>query len=306
MSRLHEIEQRHVQLVELKALLEDMPDDPLARPLLESRVSDLQQELAEIERAPVRIPEAELTFAGKPVLGSIGIDAKFAGSVLADFQDMVSNHHSAARHGGIGSRGPRHAEGESRLFLTALPRGSFGLLLTQPHVSDFVAAAQVAEALDQLAALIESAASGDAAFGETVQNFHPRVLVPLERFLANLKSQEVSFRLRAGTRQVALAAEQVRGAHLRIQAAQPETEEETIAGVFRGVLLESWKFDFVPDDRLPISGKLSEDLTEEDAKAMLAIVNKRSRARLNATRIRTQGGLGRPSYELREIKRLTE
>jgi hypothetical protein len=304
MSRLREIEDRYSELAELKALLEEAPDDPLAKPLLRSGVESLEKELLDVEKAPVTAPEAELTFSGRPVIGSLGIDAKFASSVLTDFQDMVSNHHAAMRHGRVGSRGPRHAESESRLFLTALPRGSFGLLLTQPQVQDFVAAGQVVEALDQLTALIEAAASGDAAFGETVSNFHPRVLIPLERFLSNLRSQEVSFRFRAGTRQVSLQPEQVRAAHLRIASAKPETEEVTLTGVSRGVLLESWKFDFVPDGGPPITGKLSDELSEEEASAALGMIDKRSEARFRVTRIRTQSSLGRPSYELRSIKLL--
>ena len=302
MSFIREIEQRQAELAGLRAILQRMPDDPLAKPLMASRVRSLQAELDQLEETPPAKPEAELLFAGKPVLGSAGIDAKFAARVLDSFQDMVSNHHAASRHGAVGSRGPRASEGESRLFLSALPRGSFGLLLTQPQVEDFVTAAQVMQAMEQITALVEASASGDAAFSETVGNFHPRVLAPLEKFLSALETQEASVKLRTGTRQVALKPEQLQAAHARVAAASPEEERVTLRGVCRGVLLESWRFDFVSEGAAPITGALSDAVSEDQAKAILALVDQPGEADFKVTRIRTRSGLGRPAYELLSLK----
>jgi hypothetical protein len=264
----------------------------------------LQQELAGLEKQPPPRPEAELLFAGGPVFGSVGLDAKFASKVLDSYQDMVANHFSVSRHGAVGSRGPRAGEGQARLCLTALPRGSFGLLLAQPQAEDFIAAAQLSDAMDQITSLIEAAASGDAAFTDTVERFHPRVLNPLERFLNALETQEASFHLRSATRQCELKTEQVRAAKSRVADTKPETEMIRLRGACRGVLLESWRFDFNPDGQPPISGVLADSVTEEAAKAMLALVDQPAEAEMRVTRMRTRSGFGRPAYELLSLQAL--
>jgi hypothetical protein len=279
-----------------------MPEDPLAKPLLASRLRGLQKELAELEKIPPARPEAELLFAGGPAFGSAGLDAKFAARVLDDYQDMVANHYSASRHGRVGSRGPRTGEEESRLCLSALPRGSFGLLLTQPQAHDFIAAAQLSDVMDQITSLVEAAASGDAAFTDTVEKFHPRVLTPLKSFLNALEAQNASVVLRTTTRQCTLDIAKVTAAKARVAETKPETDTIRLIGLCRGVLLESWRFDFNPEGQPPISGVLAESVSKEAAKAMLALVDQPAKAELTVTRMRTRSGFGRPTYELLSLQ----
>jgi hypothetical protein len=302
MSFLRELDQRQAELVGLRTILKEMPDDPLAKPLLISRLQSLEKELVELEKRPPANPEAELLFAGGPVVGSVGLDAKFAGKILDSYQDMVSNHYSALRHGGVGSRGPRTSEDEARLCLTALPRGSFGLLLAQPQARDFIAAAQLSDAMDQITSLVEAAASGDAAFTDTVEKFHPRVLTPLQRFFYVLETQDASIHLRSATRQCELTKEQVQAAKSRVAETNPTSDKIILRGVCRGVLLESWRFDFNPSGQLPISGVLADSVTDMAAKEMLAAVDKTTEAELLVTRMRTRSGYGRPTYELLNLK----
>lgn len=301
MSYLREIERLRAEVGGLRERVSVMPEDIFARPLMVSRLREQEAELAELEKNPRVIPEAELLFAGGPVVGSVGIDAKFAGKALDAYQDMVSNHYVASRHGAIGNSGPRKGETEARLCLSALPRGSFGLLLTQPQATDFVASAQLADVMDQITSLLESAASGDAAFTDTVERFHPRVLKPLGRFLEALENQNASVRVRSGTRQCNLKTEQVKAAKERVEATQPETTRTKLRGVCRGVLLESWKFDFNPEGQPPVSGQIAENVSDDAAKAMWALVDKPAVAEIEITRMRTRSGFGRPAYELLDL-----
>ena len=78
MSYLRELEQRQAEIVGLKTLLHDMPDDPLAKPLLASRLKGLEKDLATLEKQPPARPEAELLFAGGPAVGAVGLDAKLS------------------------------------------------------------------------------------------------------------------------------------------------------------------------------------------------------------------------------------
>lgn len=56
-----EIEQRQAELAGLRDILKRMPDDPLAKPLMASRVRSLERELARLEKTPP--PKAE-AFSG--------------------------------------------------------------------------------------------------------------------------------------------------------------------------------------------------------------------------------------------------
>ena len=288
------------ELAGLEALLSEMPDDPFSKPLLESRIRSLQTEL-DSELAGPRTPETELLFSGKAVFGSAGIDAKFASHVLHSYQDMLNSHYAAKRHGHVGRQGRRAGEKESRLYLTALPRGSFGFVLSQPYSEDMLSALQVSEGMEQLASLVEAAALGDNTFTDTVTHFHPRVLKALGRFLYSLASQDASVVIRAGRKQASLDLNQIREAHQRAVTAKAETRIDLINGTFKGLLLESWKFDFLPETGPLITGLVAEDVTEEKAKEMETLFDKPATAELIVSYFVTPSGASRPVYVLNNL-----
>jgi hypothetical protein len=288
------------ELAGLQSLLSEMPDDPFSKPLLASRIRSLQAEL-DSEEAVSSQPETELLFSGKAVFGSIGIDAKFASHVLHSYQDMLNTHYAVKRHGHVGKQGRRPGEKESRLYLTGLPRGSFGFVLAQPYSEDLFSASQVNEGMEQLASLVEAAASGDETFTDSVANFHPRVLKALGRFLYSLASQDASVMIRAGRKQTSLDLNQIREAHHRAVSAKVETRTELINGTFKGVLLESWRFDFLPETGPVITGLLADDIMEEKAKEMNQLFDKPATAELILSYFLTPSGKSRSNYVLKNL-----
>jgi hypothetical protein len=288
------------EVAALESLRESTPDDPFAKPLLESRIRSLQEELVKADET-IPMPETELIFAGEAVFGSIGIDVKFASHVLHSYQDMLNTHYAAKRHGSVGAQGRRFGEKESRLFLTALPRGSFGLVLAKPYSDDLFSLSHVSEGMEQLAALVEAAAVGDEDFARTVADFHPRVLKSLGRFLYRVASQDTSVSIRAGRKRAALNQEQIREAYKRTVATKVETKTEILNGVFKGVLLESWRFDFLPEHGSVITGLISEEVSEEKAKAMEGLFDKPAKAELVLTCLVTKSGASRPTYVLKSL-----
>ncbi len=305
MSTLRELNEIRAEITGLKTQFDSATDAVFQKPLLHSKIVSRERALSELERAPIAAcPEAELLFAGGAVNGSLGIDAKFAGLILESYQDMVSNHHGARLRPDMAAAGRRPGESQSRLSLVALPRGSFGLRLAQPHVRDFVAAQQISEVMEELTSLVESAAAGDAAFAQGVERFHPRVLVPLKKFLDTISNNDTSITIRSGLRETALSVERVHAAQLRVATTIEEVEPVSLNGIFRGVLLESWKFDFIPDGQAGITGALAEAVSDYEAQAMVNLVNQRCEARLNQIRFRTSGTLSRPSYELLSVRPL--
>ena len=86
-------------------------------------------------------------------------------------------------HGVIGSRGPRIGEAESRLLLTGLPRGSFGLELTRADSDELFDEGQLADTLAHVTRLVETAARSDEDFAAELDTTAPRVVQKLREFL---------------------------------------------------------------------------------------------------------------------------
>ena len=161
MTPLRKKEALQAELIGVVHLLSITPDDPLATPLLKGRAEELKNEIVKLEDKPPLIPETEIFFGQGAVIGSSGIEATFAGEVLKKFQDMVTNHFAAKFCGVLRRIGRRRGEVQSKLFLTALPKGSFGLQLSQPFVTDFVVAGQLTQTMEEVADLVGAAAKDD-------------------------------------------------------------------------------------------------------------------------------------------------
>ena len=124
------------QLIETERMLTMAPDHPLMTPGLRARKAALE---AELQNLPAETPgaRAQLFFSGAPVFGSVGIDAEFVSKILSPFARMVKAQCATTAHR---AEAPEVTgeDFESRLLLTALPRGSFGLELARPQRVAFV------------------------------------------------------------------------------------------------------------------------------------------------------------------------
>lgn len=298
MTPLRQKEMLMTDLVGLRELAESLPDDPIAGLLAKSRIASLERQMQELSGQPTAIPEAELFFGPGPAIGSVGLDAKFASRILNSFQDIVSNQFAATFHGALRRAGRRRGESSSRLYLTALPRGSFGLQLSQPHVEDFVAAQEVAKVMEEVTDLVAASAVDDLVFTTALQRFHPRVLTPLRIFLDTMATAASDCRMISGNTQATLSKDEVSAASARVTSAETHNEECEWNGVFDGLLLQSGKFEFEPEGQRPIAGWLAESVTDEQAENWGALTGKSAKARLRITTITTPNGQNRLAYEL--------
>ncbi|MDA0841996.1 MAG: hypothetical protein O2857_29900, partial [Planctomycetota bacterium] len=212
----------------------------------------------------------------------------------------------ATKHGEVGARGRRRDESEAKLLLTGLPRGSFGLELSQPFPSDRLSSQQLSEVLVHLTALIKSAGESEESFAVALEDVSARVLQRLRDFFEVIASNNASLRMVSGDLECSLDQERVIEAFERVSKA--ETRDETVEklGIFRGAILESWRFDFRTDEGAIISGKLDEDVSEDHAEAMLPLTNKPCLARLREITVQTSSGLTRTRYELLSLEGKTD
>ncbi len=294
------------QLTQVEHLLSLSPNSRTMAPGLKQRAERLRQEIAALSTSSTpTLPSTNIFFAGSPAFGTTGLEAKFAAKMIDAYQDMVANQYAAESHGKIGDRGKRTGEADSRLYLTALPKGSFGIQLAQPQVSDFLIAQQVSKVLDEMTELVEAAADGDESFEKMLTTIHPRVLSPLDRFFSTLKSNNATCLLESGSRRCELNSEKIDAARDRVTVASKELEIKrmTMKGMFKGATLVKWRFDFIPETGEPISGYLADDVTEDEATRMNSQTSMRSLAEIEVTRVQTKSGKILETYELKSLKR---
>jgi hypothetical protein len=291
-----------VQLVETQHLLESVGDHPVMSVAFAEREKELREQIAAL---PFGDKEARtvLFFSGEPVKGSLGIDAIFAGRVLEPFQNMVMADYADRWHGIVGSRGPRAGEAQSRLLLSGLPRGSFGLELTRAESDELFQEGQLADTLVHVTRLVESAAKSDEDFAAELDRTAPRVIQNLREFLEAVSNGKAGLRLESGDFRCCMNALEAREAFNRVADTMTKDEELVVRGILKGVLLESWRYDFVTDDNLSVGGKIGDNLTQEEAATLSRrYFNERCVAKLVKTTVLFKSGRVRTTYVLRGIE----
>ena len=287
-----------VQLLETQRLREMAGVHPVMSVAFAEREQEIREKL---QALPLGNKEARtiLFFSGEPVQGSMGIDAAFAGRVLEPFQSMVMADYADRWHGVVGSRGRRPGEAQSRLLLTGLPRGSFGLELTRAENDELFEEGQLADTLAHVTRLVEAASRSDEDFAAELDATAPRVIQNLRAFLEVIAKGKAGLRLESGDFRCTMNPIQANEAFNRVAGTITSDEAVEMPGVFKGVLLESWKFAFVTDENHSVGGKIDENLTEEQVIGLnREFFNERCLASLLKTTVLFKNGRVRTSYTL--------
>jgi hypothetical protein len=295
-----------VQLLDTRRMKELAAGHPLMAPAFEEREKDLQARIAAL---PLGDKEARavLFFSGEPVKGSMGIDASFAGRVLEPFQNMVMADYADRWHGVVGSRGRRAGEADSRLLLTALPRGSFGLELTKAENDELFEEDQLADTLAHVTKLVDSAATSDEDFAAELNETAPRVVQNLRAFLDVVAKGKAGLRLETGDYRCTIDPIRANEAFERVAGTVTNTKEIRVKGVFKGVLLESWRFDFVNQEGHKISGKIDENLTPDGVVQLNRDhFNQQCMAVMDRTTVLFRNGRERTTYVLKDLESIAQ
>jgi hypothetical protein len=298
-SERESLQARLVQTRQLRSLVEDHPLMSGAYAILERDIEHRLTEVAELDAEPRVI----LYFHGDPVFGSIGIDASFASRVVEPFQNMVMTDYADRFHGVVGKRGRRVGEQQSRLMLTSLPRGSFGLELTKFESTELFEDSQLSETLKHVGQLVASAASSDKDFKLLLDGTDPRVIQNLRGFLEVIAKGHAGLTLETGDFSFEMNPILAREAFERVAQTNSVQSDVEVSGVFKGALLESWRFDFLDSSNRQIKGKLGADLSAEEAAAMIRdYVNLACTGFFEKTVLTFKNGRERESYVLTGLR----
>lgn len=291
-----------VQLLETQRLKGMAGDHPLMSVAFAERERELSDQIAAIPLGS-KESRAVLFFSGEPVHGSIGIDASFASRVLEPFQNMVMADYADRWHGRVGDRGRRHGEAQSRLMLTGLPRGSFGLELARAENDDLFVDGELADTLAHVTRLVDAAARSDEDFAAELDETAPRVVQNLRAFLDVIAKGKAGLRLESGDFRCEMSPVQASDAFNRVAETTASDETVTLSGILKGVLLESWEFDFSSNENEVIAGKIDDSVTEEQVIAFnRKFFNQQCRATLVKTTVVFRNGRVRTTYRLMGVE----
>jgi hypothetical protein len=297
--KVHLLDTQHIQGL--------VADHPLMSHAFSIRESQLKERMNAIPLGKVE-SRAVLFFSGAPVIGSMGIDATFASRVIEPFQKMVEADYAFRWHGRNGARGRKIDQQNSRLMLTGLPRGSFGIELKAAPNDDLFSENELADSLAHVTRFVEASARSDEDFASELTETAPRVVQNLRSFLEVIAKNKAGLRLESGDLRCEMSPGEASKAFERVS--ETNTSEQTIRleGLLKGVLLASWDFNFTASSsQEEIAGKLSEDLqVDEVIDYNKRFFNEACVATLLKTLVSFRNGRDRVTYQLIKLETKSE
>lgn len=301
MPRKLRLDGLQADLASLDALLQSARemDDPVGEYQIEKRKSAIEAELNALTAAQERKASVALFFGGKPVLGSRGISADFAGHMLEYFQDLVSRAFASNELGSLGERGPIPKKQATDLMVTQLTRGSFGFVLDELSGQAELEGTALKAMVEEVVTIVEKvASSNEIDFEEVAEQLDPRMLISLKDFFMTLDTAEATVRLVDDVADISLDQPAVHRARLRIEATSIDEADLLIEGVLVGFLPEHRKFEIQVGQNLTLYGSVSKEAAEQYAQLVARGENPERQTWQVRIRQRTVTPLNRPPREV--------
>ncbi|MCF2444822.1 hypothetical protein L0657_12710 [Dyadobacter sp. CY345] len=263
------------------------------------KLEDLNKQLDELDNEE---PEAKalLYFYGAPVIGSAGIETNFLSSALSPFQQLVTARVAKKWQGKVQKKGKMKDLHDSKLYLTALPRGSFGVELKKLTNQHIYHESHLADSLQEVVELIASSKDKNA-FLKQIKNSAPRELSALKKFFRVLDKSDAGVKIETGHITSTFSQKEVKLAFEIISQIAIDSEDIQIVGKFRGILLDTWSFDFLDSTDKLIHGPIHPSVSEEEAAEFDDFLNLNCIATFEKTVTTKIDGENKPVFSLKSI-----
>jgi hypothetical protein len=270
---------------------------------LEHRLEKLTTQLQVLKEHTSRDNSASVAifFGGRPVLGSKGIAADFAGKALEQFQNLVSKTFAKSEIGQLGTRGKVPFKAQSELMVTGLARGSFGFVLDEMSEQTELEMSELSHVIDKATRLLRDiAAQDEAVFENLVDELDARTLLALKDIFLTLDSNAATIRVVEGGLDVVLDSAAIHRGKIRTETTSIEEDTTEVLGVLEGLLPEHRKFEIRDDSGNLVYGTVTKEAVEQFEAASKSVIGKRCTA---SVIVKTVKPLNRPP---REVARLIE
>jgi hypothetical protein len=232
-----------------------------ARLMWQSRLSEIDQQIAALAARRSNYASVAVIFDGNPVIGSSDIRLDFTTEALDSYQKVIAL--ALASHNGaeLSERGRLPAGDQARLFIRDMVRGSMGFILEEfPPQQQAMLPSDLKAAVEGTTQLIANLGAGtDAEFEATLTETQPRLLTAVQKFAKVLFDAGASTRIVGDEQRVALSIDDVGRLSRRLGEMELTEEVVSVDGVLLGVLPEARKFELRLSDGT-MEGSVSEDL----------------------------------------------
>lgn len=302
MSLFRKIQNIKAQIIDTERLFELVKTNPLMSYGLEKRLKLLKEELESFPKISYE-PQIKLLFSGNAVFGTNGIKSTFISKTLTPFQEMIKTQVALVRFGKVGERGQIKKSLNTELYLTALPVGSFGVELSQLESDELFDNTDISRAMKDVMNLIINSSIDDETFEASVEETPKRNLINLGKFLKEIVHENSFLKMESNDFGKELTKEKIVEAFLRVSSTIDEENEVVMRGIFRGLLLDSGKFEIQNEEGKRLSGFMSQDIYEEQLiEYDKKFLNKNCIIHLKIHTTQFKTGNKKINYELIEIK----
>lgn len=283
----------------LKQQLESLPPTALlTRSSAESRMKIVEELLVSQPRHPKPL-KAQLTFRGRPVVGSHGVFAEFGTRATNAFTEAVMTV-GAALLGPLAPTGPLPNREQCQLLITNAAVGSFGFEFEEhrPGQLPFDEETPASRALEITRGLLESSAQGtDDELAECASGIDPRSIEAVRGFVEILAANEAVCTLVIGKQSFGFHdVGEVRKSLDRLSHDNLHESETKLFGEFQGVLPKGRTFEFkVAANDEVVRGKLGAEIDDPD------VINQHLHQSVEITVLETRVGTGKPRYQLLKL-----
>jgi hypothetical protein len=235
---------------------------------IQPRLVQLEKKLDEFPVEAFAPAEADLTFEGAPVKGSVSIEPYFAGRVLQTFSKLYRYVRASLKAESLDEverLGRMPGANDRSLHFGSLTLGSFGFHfeesvdgLSESEIDEETGYTFTRLALERTRVLMASVASSDEETANAFAGLSDRVMNPLREFLEELRKGGATCSIRTGASRFRFDnSDDVKDACER--ASRTLTEQKvTSKGVLRGLMPDEGEFSVLLDGATEsVKGKVS-------------------------------------------------
>ena len=266
MPRKLTIDSLKAEAAGLEQLLEQAEQfgDAVGQIQYRERLDEIARSLQEMAEEDTHLASIALYFSGKPVIGSRGIAAEFAGKLLETYQDIVSKTFAKSEVGTLGERGRVPMKQSTDLMVTGLTHGSFGFVLEELSDQAEIHDTALKEILGAVSDLLQSVGSeNEAEFDRVTEDLDSRTLIALREFFNGMDTAEAAVRVVEDKREFSLDPKAIHRGRVRTEATQIDERTEIIRGVLAGFLPEHRKFELRDENGNTFYGTTTKEAAEQ-------------------------------------------
>lgn len=282
-------------------------DDPVGWFQFSARKQELVEDINRLAQTPELQAGVGLFFGGRPVFGSRGIHADFAGQALDKFQDLISKRFASLETGPLASRGPVPFRESARLMITDVARGSFGFLLEEASDTERMIDTPLKHVVEEVSELIFKLSSlDDEVFESAAETIDDRLLGTLKQFFLLLDDSGATLRIVEGEKEFLLDHDAVSRARLRAETMEiAEREDDKISG-FLYLLPATRKFELhVLNSNDIVKGNISAECLKEvlgdSTEPPPDVIGKPWRTKMRIREVQERNRPSRVSYTLTKL-----